>query len=126
MTLTLDGLVLPIDLVWVDEFDWTPTEQHQTRTLSGALVFETTQRQGGRPITLADGSSPVGIEKVTLDALYQKLSITTPLLLGLQNGSTFNVTFIHESKPIEAKPLNDYQVMIDEDLYQVTIRLITV
>lgn len=125
MSLTLDGLELPINLVWVDEFDWTPTEQKQTRTLTGALIFETAQRQGGRPITLAEGDLPVFVPKATLDALYAKLSITTPLSLTLQDRRIFSVTFRHEDKPIDAKTRVDYQIMYSTDVYQATIRLIT-
>ncbi|MEI4930734.1 hypothetical protein [Aeromonas caviae] len=52
MNVTLNGLLLPDDLVWRDEFDWSPVEQVVTPTLSGALLVEETATPEGRPITL--------------------------------------------------------------------------
>jgi hypothetical protein len=124
--LTLDSVNLPLDLVWVDEFDWTPTEQHQARSLSGALVVETAQKTGGRPITLSEGSEPVFVLKSVVDALFALLSTTTAMTLTLQDGRTFSVIFRHEDKPIDAKPVVDYQIMDDSDYYHATIKLLTI
>ena len=52
MNVTLNGLHLPDDLIWRDEFDWAPVEQVVTPTLSGALLVEETAKPEGRPITL--------------------------------------------------------------------------
>ena len=52
MNVTLNGLQLPDDLIWRDEFDWAPVEQVVTPTLSGALLVEETAKPEGRPITL--------------------------------------------------------------------------
>ena len=57
MNVTLNGLFLPDDLVWRDEFDWSPVEQVVTPTLSGALLVEETATPEGRPITLV-GHAP--------------------------------------------------------------------
>lgn len=126
MALTLDSLLLPDDLLWTDEFDWTPTEQHQTRTLTGALVFETAQRQGGRPITLSGGQNHGWASREQVDALVAKLSLTTPLTLLLPDARSFVVRFKHEDKPIEAKPIVDYRIMETSDYYALVIKLITV
>lgn len=124
--LTLNSVSLPLDLVWVDEFDWTPTEQHQTRSLTGALVVETAQKSAGRPITLSDGTAPVFVNKATVGALFTLLDTVTPMTLTVQDGRTFSVIFRHEDKPLEAKPIIDYQVMDDTDYYQVTIKLMDI
>ncbi|MFM4963725.1 hypothetical protein ACEUBT_08225 [Aeromonas bivalvium] len=52
MNVTLNGLLLPDDLIWRDEFDWAPVEQVVTPTLTGALLVEETPKPEGRPITL--------------------------------------------------------------------------
>ncbi|WP_429235043.1 hypothetical protein [Aeromonas salmonicida] len=52
MNVTLNSELLPDDLVWRDEFDWSPVEQVVTPTLSGVLLVEETPRLEGRPITL--------------------------------------------------------------------------
>lgn len=124
--LTLDGLSLPLDLLWTDEFDWTPTEQHQTRTLTGALVFETAARQGGRPITLQGGQDYGWATKSQVSSAYDKLTITTPLTLVLPDTRTFNVRFRHEETPIDANQVVDYRIPDNTDFYLLTIRLITV
>jgi hypothetical protein len=125
-TLILDGLSLPADLLWVDEFDWTPTEQTETRTLTGALVFETAQKIAGRPITLAGTRESGWATKAQVDAVFAKLSNTTVMVLAMPNGATFNVKFRNKDKPIESKPIMDYRVMEVDDFYDLTIRLMTV
>jgi hypothetical protein len=125
-TLTLDGLALPPDLLWVDEFDWTPTEQNETRTLTGALVIETAQKIAGRPITLAGTRESGWATKVQVDSVFAKLSNVGELVLVMPNGTTFNVKFRHKEKPIESKPIVDYQIMEADDPYDLTIKLMTV
>lgn len=126
MALTLDGLSLPEDLLWSDEFDWTPTEQHQARTLTGALVFETAQRQGGRPISLQGGQDYGWATRAQVEALHDKLAISTPLTLVLPDARTFSVRFRHEDKPLDAQMIVDYRIPDDTDFYKLTLKLITV
>lgn len=125
-TLTLDGLALPPDLLWVDEFDWTPTEQTETRTLSGALVIETAQKLAGRPITLAGTRESGWATKAQVDSVFAKLSNVGVMVLAMPSGATFNVTFRHKDKPIESNPIIDYQIMDADDPYDLTIKLMTV
>ena len=123
--LTLDEIDLPLDLVWVDEFDFTPIEQKQTRTLTGAIVFETAEKQGGRNITIGEGDAPVFVKKTIIDALYAKLTANSVMTLTLQDTRSFSVRFQHEDKPLEAKPVIDYQIMEDSHPYHLTLKLIT-
>ena len=126
MALTLNGLALPDDLLWSDKYDWTPTEQTETRTLTGALIIETAQKQGGRPITLTGSEDSGWATKIQVDAVFAMLSITTPMVLTLQDGTTFNVTFRNKDQnPIQAKPILAYQVQEDDDPYSLVIKLIT-
>lgn len=125
-TLRLDGLILPPDLLWTDEFDWTPTEQHQSYSLTGAVIFETAIKQAGRPITLQGGQDYGWVIRTQVEAVYSKLSITTPLVLVLPIMSGFNVRFRHEDKPIDSKPIVDYRILAGSDFYTLTVKLITV
>lgn len=121
MSLLLDGLELPDGLVWINEYDWTPTAQSQSRTLTGSLVIETAQKVGGRPMTL----SRFWITRAVLNQLTAKLAITTPLLLTLQDGRVFTVRFANEDgKPIDAKPVFEYTVMSDDEPYNLTLNLL--
>jgi hypothetical protein len=126
MALTLDSLALPEDLIWTDEFDWTPTEQNETRTLTGALVIETALKVAGRPITLAGGRESGWATKTQVDALFDKLSNTSAMSLVMPNGDSFSVIFRHKDKPIESKPIIDYRIMDEMDVYELTIKLMTV
>ncbi len=53
--MTLDGIELPDDLLWVDEFDWNPVAQDIERSLTGALMVQEQAKLYGRPITLTGG-----------------------------------------------------------------------
>lgn len=126
MTLSLDGLVLPPDMVWADEYDWTPTEQSQTYALNGALVIETAQKLTGRPITLTSEQSSGWIKKQILDQLYAKLALTTSLVLTVQSGETFDVTWRSDPKPIDMKPIKFNRIMTQDSRYFGSIKLIEV
>jgi hypothetical protein len=126
MSLMLDGLELPPDMVWVDEFDWSPIAQTETRSLSGALIIETAEKLEGRPITLVGDPESGWITKAKVDALYEKLLITTPLVLTLQNNQTFNVTWRHSEKPVDMKPLKYNRIMKPDSKYYGSIKLIQV
>ncbi len=123
--LTLGSLALPPDLLWTDEFDFTPTEQKQTRTLTGALVFETAARQGGRPVTLQGGQDYGWATRAQVDSLYALLT-SAVFTLTLPDTRTFSVRFRHEDKPLDARLIVDYRIPADADFYQLTIKLITV
>lgn len=84
MNVTLNGLLLPDDLIWRDEFDWAPVEQVVTPTLTGALLVEETPKPEGRPITLV-GHCPRATV-LSLKALEAQVAqlLTLTLLDGLQ------------------------------------------
>lgn len=84
MNVTLNGLLLPDDLIWRDEFDWAPVEQVVTPTLSGALLVEETPKPEGRPITLVGHCPRATVLSVkALEAQVAQL-MTLTLLDGLQ------------------------------------------
>ncbi|MFM5757798.1 hypothetical protein [Aeromonas hydrophila] len=84
MNVTLNGLHLPDDLIWRDEFDWAPVEQVVTPTLSGALLVEETPKPEGRPITLVGHCPRATVLSVkALEAQVAQL-MTLTLLDGLQ------------------------------------------
>ncbi|MFQ2706691.1 hypothetical protein ACK3ZA_07410 [Aeromonas caviae] len=84
MNVTLNGLQLPDDLIWRDEFDWAPVEQVVTPTLSGALLVEETAKPEGRPITLVGHCPRATVLSVkALEAQAAQL-MTLTLLDGLQ------------------------------------------
>jgi hypothetical protein len=122
----LDNLTLPEDLIWIDEFDWSPIEQSQSYSITGALIIETGTKQAGKPITLSGGQDFGVIGRADLKQLQAKLTKTTPLVLTLNDTRTFNVIFNHAKNPIDAKPWIDYSTPDDADFYTLKISLIVV
>jgi hypothetical protein len=122
----LDTLTLPEDLIWIDEFDWTPIEQSQSYSITGALIIETGTKQAGRQITLVGDTNSAMISRADLKILQSKLTATSPLVLTLNDTRTFNVIFNHAKNPIEAKPWIDYSTPDDADFYTLKISLIAV
>lgn len=126
MAITLDALTLP-DLIWVDEFDWTPVEQSVATTLTGAIVVESAARQAGRTITLEGGKDYGWASRSQVKALYAKAQ--TPALqmtLTLDDARTFTVIFRRDAAPVEARQIIDYRNPEDSDVYQLTLRLMEV
>lgn len=124
MSISLDAIALPDDLIWTDEFDWTPVQQSQQYTLTGALVLETGVKLAGRPMTLVGGQGAAWVTRETVKALYAKLTGTPSFTLTLNDASTFSVAFA-AGNPIEAKPIIDYNNPEDSDMYSLTLRFIT-
>lgn len=126
MSIALDAIALPVDMIWVDEFDWSPVQQQGQYTLTGALVVETGIKQAGRPMTLVGGINAAWADRATVNALYAKLDDTPPFVLTLNDSSTHSVVFRHDSNPIEARPILDYNNPAAEDYYSLTLRLMQV
>ncbi|MCF7964218.1 MAG: hypothetical protein K9L79_01625 [Methylobacter tundripaludum] len=126
MTITLDDIELPEDLIWTDEFGWSPRQQTETYTLTGALIVETGLKQKGRSITLVGGEQAAWIDRATLTALHAKLSSTAEMTLTLNDNRTFSVVFSSDASPIEAVPIIDYSTPDENDWYSITIKLMQV
>lgn len=101
----LDAITIPGDLLWVDEFDWSPIESHQEYAVTGALVVDTATRLAGRPITLEADDDRAWIDRATLQALH---ALTTPadrqMLLTIA-GTARTVIWRPGAEPISARPI---------------------
>lgn len=130
-TLTLGAITLPVDLEWVDEFTFSHVSQQREVTLGGSILLEESAQLAARPITLrsgASGSSYFGlIDRATLVALQAAADTArdTPLLLTLPDDRTFDVYFNHGELAVDARPVRHVWPPADDDLYQITVRLIT-
>lgn len=126
MTITLDAVVLPDDLIWTDEFDWTPVQQSQEYTLSGALILDSGIKQAGRTMTLTGDVDAAWSERADIKAIYAKLPDDSAMTLTLNDGRVFNVVFDHAQTPLSAKPIIDFSTPDDADMYQLTLKFIQV
>ena len=98
-------IVLPEDLAWPDEFDWSPVAAAEQRTLSGALIIQHSTRQSGRPITLASQGAS-WFPRAQVQALQALLEAVAPMTLEI-HGRTFEVTWRRagNAQPLEATPV---------------------
>lgn len=138
MTASLEGIALPDDIQWVDEYTAWKVGQIVRTTLTGALVVQEAAMQAGRPITLQgfeEGSNNfiAPITLAQLDALRALEEVPggggMTLILPAAGDTTrsFSVRFRRTDGPaIEARPIK-YQVPAESaDWFLVTIRLIQV
>ena len=107
--IVLDGLVLPADLLWSDEFTAGAVAQSTQRALDGSLVVFYGPRQAGQAITLA--SAPDAGGRFTLQL----------------RAAVWTVLFAHHTPPaFEATPLIPVATPRAGDFYLATLKLITV
>lgn len=99
----LNGIELPDDLSWSDEWGWTPYTDNAEQAINGALVVERSPAaQAGRPITLEGSDDRAWVRRETLEALQQALSEQF-MQLDLWDGRTFTVGWRQGDGPIEAQ-----------------------
>lgn len=126
MAITLDSLILPEDLIWQDEYYWTPVQQSVAYSLGGALIVQCAQKLAGRSITLAGSDNSGLAARSVIDDLMAKLTANAVMTLVLNDARNFQVRFRNNEQPIEAKPLIDYSTPDAADWYSLTLRLIQV
>lgn len=110
MAITLGTYTLP-NLVWIDEFSWSPIVQSFEYSIEGSLLLTEYSKLAGRPITLVgqqDGnSSSAWMLRSDLLALNSALLVPgAEFLLTLLDTSTHNVTAVRGGDgPIKAVPI---------------------
>lgn len=123
--ITLDGIELPQDLEWQDEFDWTPVAQDAERSLSGKLVVEESAMTLGRPITLFGGEGACWVPRSLIVSL-QALKVAGQVMTLDYHGTTYSVMWRHGDRPLEAKPVVRIRNPGDDHKYILTLRLMEV
>lgn len=124
-------LALPNDLLWVDEFNWNPTVQTRTYSLTGALIIETGTKQAGRPITLSATSDMAWVSRTTMALLKSWAAMQSrTFTLTFQyptDTRTFTVVFDQSvESPVEGKPVKDFPGHSSDDWFAVKLKLIEV
>ncbi|NKI17440.1 hypothetical protein HCU74_08420 [Spongiibacter sp. KMU-166] len=122
--MTLDGIDITDNLVWVDEFQFNQIEQSQERSLTGGLIVQEGVKRYGRPITLRGW-----LPRATLDLLFAlEATPATAMTLVLADARTFSVIFNRTRIAIEADEVAPYTKASTEPdwQYQTTLNLLTV
>ncbi|MEQ1529090.1 MAG: hypothetical protein ABL925_07225 [Methylococcales bacterium] len=120
--ITLDGVVLPSDLKWVDEFEWSPQVRQVDYSLTGALLVQTALKQSGRPITL-NGEWAWVMRSVVL-TLNAKAAANATYPLVLADGRAFNVIFLDNG--VSAEPIVHVDLPDSTHPYKISLKLIAV
>jgi hypothetical protein len=127
----LDDGVTPIvftdELVWQDEFSWSPVQQSQQYSIGGTLVVQEAKKLSGRPITLK-GSDKVWETRDIVQALHNASLVPfQQFTLTLHDNSTKTVMFDKQNTPLETEALFSGQDVESTDQYIInTLRFIEV
>lgn len=122
MAKTLNGLVLPDQIQWIDEYEYAPVASEIRRTLGGVAVVYSQGLIEARPVTL---EARDGVEWLTQQTVDDLTAIAeTP---GAQytldwNGALYTVMFRHHEPPV----ISFQPVWPEHDYYTGTIKLMTV
>lgn len=124
-------ITLPNDLMWEDEFSWSPTTGEVNRSLTGALIIEVAEKQLGRSITLKPKSDDMAWVSRAVVAQLRGwlLPATRKMRLELEypdDSRQFIVMFRHWDTPVEASPVKGFPGHNSGDLFNLAVQLMEV
>lgn len=124
--ITLGGITLSSDLVWVDRYKYLPVGQTLKQTLTGTTVVYSSLLSNGRNITLEAQDNMGWLTKQQVLDLTAIASVPgASYTLNYQNEETFTVFFRQNDPPaIEFQPLVDGQG--PSDYFTGVIKLLTI
>jgi hypothetical protein len=117
---------LPSALSWVDEYTWSPIEQTQTYTCTGALLVEEAVKQAGRPYMLEGTVDRTWCTRELVNTLKGWAATPGVQLVLTIRGIARTVTFDHVRGALQGLPVLFYEdgsIGLD-DWYVPTLRLI--
>jgi hypothetical protein len=125
MVITLDGIDLPSDLIWSDEYGYTPVQQSKSLAVDGTLIVEAAAALKGRTITLQGGQDYGWIDRATLELVRAKQYDPGLVMTLILNGISYSVLF-EQPDGLQASPIVDYAVPDDADYYSITLKFFEV
>jgi len=101
MAMIIGGVTLDKDMIWSDEFQFTPTSGTAERAIDGHMIVQSFKTVGGQPMTLV-GSESFGWQKRSTVLALQALANTpeTVLTITLPDARTFSVMFRVEEEQV--------------------------
>ncbi len=116
----LGDLILPDDLVWIDEVSYSPVQGQVKWTIAGKQIFWGQRLLTGRPLTLEAQSDAGWLTKEQVESLYRLASDPQATFELTYHDKKYLVRFRHETPPvIEMRPIAPFR-----DEYFGTIKLI--
>lgn len=125
--IVLDGISLPADLLWSDEWTSASVAQSVRRTLDGSLVVFYGGLRTGLPITLETQPDAGWLTRVQVESLARLAASPGGIYTLALRGQAFQVMFRHHEPPaFEARPLVPLAQPQPGDFHLATIKLMTV
>ena len=125
--IVLDGIPLPVDLLWSDEWAASTVAQTVRRTLDGGLVVFYGELRAGLPITLESQPDAGWLTRTQVESIALRAASPGGLYTLNLRGQTWQVMFRHQDAPaFEARPLVSVANPQAGDFYLATLKLMTV
>ncbi len=129
MTITIDAITLPEDLVWSNEYTWSPVSQDTKKALTGALIVQEAIQQKGRSIILSGGSNSAWVDRATLDLLQAKCNTVDLTMVLSHNGTSYDVMFDRSSNSntgLNVRGVYPLANPSSDHVYEITLKFIVV
>ncbi len=129
MTITLDAITLPEDLVWSNEYNWSPVVQTAKKSVTGAIIVQEAIQQKGRSIILSGAQNSAWVDRATLDALQVKSNTVDLAMALVHNGNSYTVMFDRSSNSdtgISVTEIYPVANPTSDHVYQITLKLIEI
>lgn len=125
--IVLDGISLPADLLWSDEWSVSTVAQTVRRTLDGGIVVFYGELRAGLPITLESQPDAGWLTRAQVEAVALRAASPGGLYTLNLRGRTRQVMFRHQDAPaFEARPLVPVANPQAGDFHLATLKLMTV
>lgn len=124
-------VLLPDDLLWIDEHAWSPAVASTSYLITGALLIQSALRQAGRPITLMGAPDMAWVTRATVEQLRAWAAVPVSAASGrfaltFADGRVFTVAFRHDDTPIESEPVLGIPARSSGDFYRLTLRFLEI
>ena len=124
-------LTLPDDLLWSDEYTWTPAVASVSYLITGALLIQSAVRQSGRHITVVGAPDMAWVQRSTVERLRQWAALAAAetsgrFVLRFKDAREFTVVFRHSDTAIDAEPVKGLPAQSDADYYRLILRFLEI
>lgn len=131
-TLALGGSVLTLpafdrsDLIWTDEFDWSPLAADARYSIDGKLIVDEVLRTTGRPITLQGGDNYGVITRATVEQLEAWKALPAQQFTLTYRSVAHTVLMDHARGAVSVRPYVERTGYVAGDFYIPILRFLKV
>lgn len=123
MSVMLDNLELPEEMIWLDEAQWSDVEQSTAYALSGALLIDGATKLAGRTMTLG-GDNCWAQWSLCKQLIALSNEFGRKMNISLEDGRRYTVMFRHgDGDCVEISRIYERQPR-DEDWCRLTLRFL--